>query len=133
MNLIRLNLETLLTVGVLVNPYKINCGKNYSLCAVVGYKRRLKDRGLRGYQVHWLWQAYRITTLRDWNYIATAISDGIYIRVAFITIRNEQKNLYYPTRTIFSAVGSLDADESGLELLYKLKDNIHEYTFSQTT
>ncbi len=128
MNLQGLNLETLLHDGYIVNPYLNSPGKSCDLCAVVGYKERLRERGVRGAKVKWFWSAYLIINQDDYFNISNAVSVGMYDRIVFMLVEKKPKN-YWPIRPLTLEVGSsMDEDESGSHLFYKLrKGSCYEY------
>lgn len=123
MNLQGLNIETLLRRGKTVNPHlkRWNSLAN-DLCAVVGYKERLKQRGVRGTKIHWFWSAYLITNNEDYFRISNAVSVGYYERITFLLVRKAKEN-YWPVRPLTLKINnSLDENESGMELFRRLRE-----------
>ncbi len=123
MNLKQLNLETLLRRGVIVNPYfKKWSRKDCDLCAIVCYKERLRERGLRGRKIKWFWNAYLVISKEDFFKVCDSVSIGVYDKVVFMVIKKSPNN-YWPIRpTILEVSNSMDEDESGCEMFKKLRE-----------
>lgn len=124
------NLETIIRNGRITDltsliKFKFDNGLTL-LTAVVGIRVKQKDRGIREKRLHWYWKAYSIRNMVDYELISEAVSAGIFKRIVFMYINeNDKWLLKYDGFFKVDHRDSLDEQETTPDLILRMREKLY--------